>query len=296
MMNAKIKPAPPKLKKKPNIDTSQTVFKNNLTDIKKKKVDIVPKESKVRKSDIVDEIKDTKPRKVRKNKQATVRHKKRLLERGVTLDEIKTERERLIKEHNEQLPKINKNTDIYKMVAEGEDKVIAQKIYILATKGYSRKKIRSELNIPISMWHNMMVKYAKDIPVFKTALTRGEDYALEEVEESLKSRALGYDYVEETFDDMRGMKTVTKHVPGDVKAMMFILTNKKPDEYKMKRDNEMILTTKNDVVTFDYTKLPPETLKQLMLAATNQQRTDMIKTLPSVTNVDDEEEDEDDDK
>lgn len=233
-----------------------------------------------------------------KNMSANTKPKKKkksVVNDAQTLKEYNEEKRRIRK----QEARINKygkgrRADVMIMQDEGEDKIVAQKIFLLASKGFSRKKIRAKLDMSVSMWDKLIRKYAEDFPIYKIALERGEMYALEEVEESLKSRALGYDYTEVTEDDMRGTKTVTKHVPPDTKAIMFYLTNKKPEEYKMKRDNEVVVTHKQDEI--DYSKLDNKTLQKLMQAASNEQVTNIVKSLPSVNeDKDDDYDDEDED-
>lgn len=164
----------------------------------------------------------------------------------------------------------------------GEDKVIAQRIFLLASKGLQRSKIRYALKMSTSTWHTLLHKYADDFPIYKVALDRGEMYATEEVEHALKSRALGYYYEEVTDDEFKGRKVTIKHVPADTKAIQFYLTNKKPDEYKFKRDDTMTVNV-NQKSDIDYTKLPPDVLKQLMIAAGD--------TVEEVETVEDEKDD-----
>lgn len=62
------------------------------------------------------------------------------------------------------------------------------------------------------------------------------DIANAEVENSLLKRATGYDYEEETYElvegELRKTKVVTKHVPGDVKAILSWLYNRLPNRWR----------------------------------------------------------------
>lgn len=75
------------------------------------------------------------------------------------------------------------------------------------------------------------------------ALKRGKDVVDREVENALYKRAMGYKYTETTvIIDSKGqqsVKTVDKEVPPDVTAQIFWLKNRKPGEWRDKRDVEM---------------------------------------------------------
>ena len=203
-----------------------------------------------------------------------------------SLNDIQT-----IKEYREGLepgevkvPKpVGRPSDLFIMKESGEDKVVAQKIYILAAKGTPYKKIRKELNLTLNTWHKMMRKNTDHYPIYKQALDRGNKYAIEEVEDALRSSAMGYDYEETTigYDGERSInKTTVKHVKPDVKAIQFFLTNKAPEKYKLKQPEEITITHKKE--TIDAKKLSPDVLKIIMAAKTTEEIAEAMKKIEPV--------------
>lgn len=185
---------------------------------------------------------------------------------------------------------VGRRSDLFLMKESGEDKVVAQKIYILAAKGIAYKKIRKELDLTLNTWDNMMRKKTDEYPIYKEALERGNLYAIEEVETALRSSAMGYDYKETTtgYDGDRIIdKTTTKHVKPDVKAIQFFLINKAPEKYKLKQPEEITITHKKETV--DPRKLPPEMLKVIMSAKTTEEIADAMKKIEPVVSVPHEE-------
>lgn len=78
--------------------------------------------------------------------------------------------------------------------------------------------------------------WRKDYPEFDEVLTIGKEVTLARVEESLYQRAIGYDYVEQTYElvegEMRLTKEVKKHMPPDVKAILHFLYNRDPQHWR----------------------------------------------------------------
>ena len=79
---------------------------------------------------------------------------------------------------------------------------------------------------------------------FSNSLKRNKDIVDREVENSLLKRAMGYEYTEVTRErngsgDMVETKRVTKQVVPDTTAIIFWLKNRKPNDYRDKRDLEV---------------------------------------------------------
>lgn len=206
-----------------------------------------------------------------------------------SLNDIQT-----IKEYKEGLnpgevkvpDKPGRKSDLFHMKESGEDKVVAQKIYILAAKGTPYKKIRKELALTLNIWDKMMRKESHIYPIYKEALDRGNGYAIEEVEDALRCSAMGYDYTEKTegWDGDRHInKTTVKHVKPDVKAIQFFLINKAPEKYKLKQPEEITITHKRELV--DPRKLPPEMVKIIMAAKTTEEIAEAIRSIEPVVSV-----------
>jgi len=103
--------------------------------------------------------------------------------------------------------------------------------------------------------HETYYTYKKKYPEFFDAIKRGKKPVDYEVVNSLLKRALGYSFQEKTTEleiDSNGVpkpakiKTVEKHIPGDVTAMIFWLKNRKPDKWRDKQ--EIDHTTKGEQI------------------------------------------------
>ena len=78
------------------------------------------------------------------------------------------------------------------------------------------------------------------------ALKRGKEVIDRQVENALLTRALGYTYDEVTFEDGVEVKRVRKQVVPDTTAQIFWLKNRKPEDWRDKR--EIIKDDDNDQV------------------------------------------------
>ena len=78
------------------------------------------------------------------------------------------------------------------------------------------------------------------------ALKRGKEVIDRQVENALLSRALGYTYDEVTFEGGVETKRVRKQVVPDTTAQIFWLKNRKPEEWRDKR--EIVKDDDNDQV------------------------------------------------
>lgn len=146
----------------------------------------------------------------------------------------------------------------------GEDKQIAQQLFLLASEGMLPKDIRKKLKISVSLWQIMLNK-REEFPIYMDMYDKGVILGSEKVIEALKNRALGYDYIEKQDDDLRGTKTIHKHVPADVNAIKYYLGNVNPKNWQEKRVVESTVITKTDEI--DYSKMSPRALKELLIAS-----------------------------
>ena len=76
-----------------------------------------------------------------------------------------------------------------------------------------------------------------------TALKKGKEIADYEVENALFKRAIGYTVKEEIVEIMPNgdekIKTIKKHIPGDVTAQIFWLKNRQRSKWRDKQDIEI---------------------------------------------------------
>jgi hypothetical protein len=108
--------------------------------------------------------------------------------------------------------------------------------WALAIRGRTNKEIAAGLSISTGTLH----AWSRSHPEFLSSLKAGKDVADAKVENSLFIRAFGYEYEEVKTKEEDGFtrteKTV-KHVPGDTTAMIFWLKNRRPGDWKDKREH-----------------------------------------------------------
>ena len=121
---------------------------------------------------------------------------------------------------------------------------------LLKVQGWARDGLSNEQiahNIGINK--DTLYEWQKRFSDFSDALKKGKEVVDREVENALLKRALGYEYDEVTQEpvtdkdtgitEMRVTKRVTKQIVPDVTAQSFWLKNRKPDEFRDKRDVEL---------------------------------------------------------
>lgn len=113
-----------------------------------------------------------------------------------------------------------------------------------ARDGLTDEQIVGNMGIGYSTLQAWKSKY-QDI---QDSLKRGKEVVDVQVENALLKRALGYEFIETTKEPVEGpdgdivlvtTKTVTKHVQPDTTAQIFWLKNRKPEDWRDKRDVEM---------------------------------------------------------
>jgi hypothetical protein len=119
------------------------------------------------------------------------------------------------------------------------------KIQGWARDGLSDKQIAHNIGIT----QTTLYEWQKRFPELSEALKKGKEVVDREVENALLKRAMGYEYTEVTQEpvenkdtgevQMRVTKRVTKQIAPDVTAQIFWLKNRKPDEFRDKRDVEL---------------------------------------------------------
>ena len=121
---------------------------------------------------------------------------------------------------------------------------------LLKVQGWARDGLSNE-----QIAHNMGVsaktlcEWQNRFGEFRNAIKKGKEVVDREVENAMLKRALGYEYDEVTQEpvtdkdtgitEMRVTKRVTKQIVPDVTAQIFWLKNRKPEEFRDKRDVEL---------------------------------------------------------
>ena len=110
---------------------------------------------------------------------------------------------------------------------------------LLKLEGWARDGLIDEQiaqNIGIAA--STLYEWKKQYPEISEALKKGKEVVDRQVENALLKRALGYEYDEITTEYGKETKRVTKQVVPDVTAQIFWLKNRKPDQWRDKRDIE----------------------------------------------------------
>ena len=135
-----------------------------------------------------------------------------------------------------------------------------------ARNGLTDIQIAHNLGISEDTFYTYKNKYTE----FSEALKKGKEVIDFEVENALLKRALGYTFEEVTkenvFNKKTGKyelivtKTVTKEIQPDTTAQIFWLKNRKPKEWRDKKDFEM----SGEVNTNPFNSLTIEELKEII--------------------------------
>lgn len=121
---------------------------------------------------------------------------------------------------------------------------------LLKVQGWARDGLSNEqIAHNIGITAKTLCEWQNRFGEFRNALKKGKEVVDREVENALLKRALGYEYDEVTQEpvedketgevQMRVTKRVTKQVAPDVTAQIFWLKNRKPDEFRDKRNVEL---------------------------------------------------------
>ena len=118
---------------------------------------------------------------------------------------------------------------------------------LIKLEGWARDGLTDEQiakNIGIN--RDTLYRWKKAHSDISDALKRGKEVIDRQVENALLKRALGYTYDEITFEGDDEVKRVRKQVVPDTTAQIFWLKNRKPEEWRDKR--EIIKDDDNDQV------------------------------------------------
>ncbi len=110
---------------------------------------------------------------------------------------------------------------------------------LIKLEGWARDGLTDEQickNIGIS--RETLNQWKKKYADISDTLKRGKEVVDYEVENALLKRALGYTTKEEKLTKDGEVIELEKEVPGDVTAQIFWLKNRKPAEWKDKREDE----------------------------------------------------------
>ena len=115
-----------------------------------------------------------------------------------------------------------------------QDKLQSGLVEAWARDGLTDEQIAHNLGISKDTFY----VYKREHADFADALKKGKEVVDIAVENALFKRAMGYSYDEVTYEDGKPVKVVTKQVAPDVTAQIFWLKNRKPAEWRDKREVE----------------------------------------------------------
>lgn len=126
-----------------------------------------------------------------------------------------------------------------------------------ARDGLTDEQIAENMGISRSTLNSWKDKY----PDISDTLKRGKEVVDRQVENALLKRALGYRYDEVTMENGVETKRVTKEVMPDTTAQIFWLKNRKPEEWRDRKDIDLVgeVNTNNP-----YKDLTTEELRKLI--------------------------------
>lgn len=132
-----------------------------------------------------------------------------------------------------------------------------------ARDGLTEEQIAHNMGINTKTLWNWKTKYS---PICN-ALKRGKEVIDRQVENALLKRALGYEYDEVTQEidketgQLQVTKVVTKQVVPDTTAQIFWLKNRKPDQWREKKDVDLKVE-KSEKLNDIFTQLGGEGLEE----------------------------------
>lgn len=129
-----------------------------------------------------------------------------------------------------------------------------------ARDGLTDKQIAENIGVAYSTFRD----WIKRFPALSAPLKKGKEVVDRQVENALLKRALGYEYVETTKEltdlGLTVTKQVSKQVAPDTTAQIFWLKNRKPQEWRDKKETEV---TGNLNVNNPFSDLSVEELRKL---------------------------------
>lgn len=135
---------------------------------------------------------------------------------------------------------------------------------LLKIEGWARDGLTDEqIAANMGIRRETLIDWKKKYPNIYNTLKKGKEVIDRQVENALLKRALGYKYDEVTQENIKGelvvTKVVTKEVQPNVTAQIFWLKNRKPEEWRDKKEIDHSGTLHNP-----FESLSTEELKKLI--------------------------------
>lgn len=112
---------------------------------------------------------------------------------------------------------------------------------LIQIEGWTRDGLTDEqIATNMGIRRETLIAWKKKYPEINNAMKKGKEVVDKQVENALLKRALGYTFNETSIVKKDGkvveQKIVKKEVPGDTTAQIFWLKNRKPAEWRDKKD------------------------------------------------------------
>ncbi len=124
--------------------------------------------------------------------------------------------------------------------------IFCTKIERLAAKGLNNEEIIKSLGIHRTTFYDKI----KSDPYFSYALMKHRNLAIHEVENALFKSCTGFEYTEEQGSPSGIIMEVKKRALPNANSIKFFLSNRRPDEWKMKVEASMEIKADMSLMTF----------------------------------------------
>lgn len=107
---------------------------------------------------------------------------------------------------------------------------------LIVLTGWARNLTDADIAANIGITPQTLVEWKKKHPKIREALREGREVVDTKVENALLKAALGYEYTEYIIDTDGKKKAVKKQMPPNVTAMIFWIKNRRPQQWRDKRE------------------------------------------------------------
>lgn len=153
-------------------------------------------------------------------------------------------------------------------MAKYQDWLEEEKLTLIT--GWARKGLTDEqISKNMGIAYSTLREWKKKFPALQAALKKGKEVVDYEVESALYKRAIGYEVEEEKIyiQDIEGKTTkrkeiTKKHIPGDITAQIFWLKNRKPADWRDRKETQLSGEIKTENNPFD--ELTADELRKLI--------------------------------
>ncbi len=139
-------------------------------------------------------------------------------------------------------------------------KTVEQISQLVEADSYTVAEICKLVGISKSTYHEWKRTKPDFLDSLKKAQTEFDENLVAEAKRSLMKKVKGYEFTETKKSiNAKGLifkeETTTKHVPADTTSLIFVLTNKAPDEYKHRSQLDARVSLETKIASLDESQL-----------------------------------------